>query len=56
MEPKGLLQRSQELSTDPYPEPDQSSPHKRQFEYCKNIKMITLIVATTNVSLIIFND
>jgi hypothetical protein len=27
MDPKGTLQHSQELSTYPYPEPDQSSPH-----------------------------
>jgi hypothetical protein len=27
MEPEGSLPHSQELSTAPYPEPDQSSPH-----------------------------
>jgi hypothetical protein len=27
MEPEGLLPRSQEPSTSPYPEPDQSSPY-----------------------------
>jgi hypothetical protein len=27
MEPEGSLQRSQEPSTNPYPEPDQSSPY-----------------------------
>jgi hypothetical protein len=27
MEPEGSLPHSQKLSTGPYPEPDQSSPH-----------------------------
>jgi hypothetical protein len=27
MKPEGLMPNSQELSTCPYPEPDQSSPH-----------------------------
>ena len=42
MEPESLLPHSQETSTCPYPEPDQSSPHNipRHFDtqnllYCK---------------------